>query len=117
MATYTKYLLSGSANGKQIKVATSGSPGTLIHTTVTGTVNYDEVWLWAVNSSSADVDLTIEWGGVASPDDLINVSIPGQEGYILIVPGMILQNELVVRAFADTANVVLINGFVNRIAA
>lgn len=115
MATYSKRLLSGSTNGKQIKVAADSTPGTLIHTAVAGSSDLDEIWLYAVNSSTSSVKLTIEWGGVADPDDHIEVTIPAEEGYILVVPGLVLQNELVARAFAATADVILINGFVNRI--
>lgn len=116
MATYTKVLLSGSTNGKQIKVVATATAGTLIHTAVTGTSDLDEVWLYAVNSDTTARKLTIEYGGVASPDDLIELAIAPEEGYVLIIPGLLLQNSLVVRAFAATANVILISGFVNRIS-
>jgi hypothetical protein len=117
VATYTKQKLSGSTNGKGIKVAATATPGTLLHTAVAGTSDWDEVWLYAMNSDSSDRALTIEWGGVADPDDLIEVTIPGQQGLVLVAPGLVLQNELVVRAFAAAADVVTIHGFVNRIAA
>lgn len=117
MATYAKQLLSGSTNGKQIKVAATATPGTTIHTAVTGTSDFDEIWIWAVNSSSGDVKLTLEWGGTTDPDDLIEVTIPAEQGKVLIIPGLLLQNELVVKAFAGTANVILISGFVNRITS
>ena len=115
MATYTKVLLSGSTNGKQIKVVATATAGTLIHTAVSGASDLDEIWLYAVNSDSTSRKLTIEYGGVASPDDLIELAVAPEEGYVLIVPGLLLQNELIVRAFAETASVILINGFVNRI--
>ena len=117
MATYSKRLLSGSTQGRQIKVAQTATAGTLIHTAVAGTSDLDEVWLWAVNHHTATVLLTIEYGGVSDPDDGIVVNIPAENGLILVVPGLLLQNELVVRAFAGTANVVCISGFVNRITA
>ena len=117
MATFSKQKLSGSTNGKQIKVAATATAGTTIHTAVTGETNWDEIWLWAVNSSALDVKLTIEWGEATAPDGNIEVTIPAENGYVLVVPGMLLQNELVVKAFAGTANVILINGFVNRITA
>ena len=53
----------------------------------------------------------------ASPDDLIEVTIPAENGLVLVVPGLILQNELVVAAFAGSANLIMISGFVNRITA
>ena len=117
MATYSKVLLSGSTNGKQIKVVQTATAGTTIHTATSGTSNLDEIWLYAVNSSSSAVKLTIEWGEATAPDGNIEVTVPAEDGYMLVVPGLLLQNSLVVKAFAATANVVLINGYVNRITA
>lgn len=117
MATYSKRLLSGSTNGKQIKVAATETAGTLIHTAVAGTSDWDEVWIYAVNSSSGAVKLTIEWGEATVPDGNIEVSIPAEGGYLLVIPGLLLQNGLEVRAFAASADVILLNGFANRITA
>jgi len=115
MAVLSKEKLSGSTDGKQIKVAATATPGTLIHTAVSGTTDLDEIWLYAYNHHTANVDLTIEWGGVASPDDLVQITIPFKAGRFLVVDGKLLQNGLIVRAFASVANVVMIDGFVNRI--
>ncbi len=49
MAVYDKRLLSGSTNGRLIKVVATATAGTLIHTAVTGTTNIDEIHLYAVN--------------------------------------------------------------------
>jgi len=117
MATYTKRMLSGSTQGKCIKVAASSTPGTTVHTAVAGTSDLDEIWVYAVNTSSSDVLLTLEWGGTTSPDDTIEVLIPAEAGLVLVAPGLLLQNELVLRAFAGTADVLLVTGFVNRIVA
>lgn len=114
MATYTKTLLSGSTNGRQIKVAATATPGTTIHTA--HATAYDEVWLWAVNSDTTARKLTIEFGGTTAPDDLIEVTVPAEAGLMLIVPGWVLTSSLVVKAFCASANVVTIGGFVNRIA-
>lgn len=116
MATYSKQLLSGSTNGKAIKVAATSTPGTTIHTAVSGTSSIDEVWLWAQNTDTTDRKLTIEFGGTTSPDDTFELTIPAESGLIPVVPGLPLQNSLVVKAFAATANVVLVTGYVNRIA-
>ena len=117
MATYSKQLLSGSTNGKGIKVAATATAGTLIHTAISGTSALDEVWLYAHNTSSSSVKLTLEWGGVAAPDDHIEVNIAAEgTGLILVAPGILLQNGLVIRAFAGTTNVINIFGYVNRIA-
>jgi hypothetical protein len=117
MASYSKQLLSGSTNGKGIKVAATATAGTTIHTAVSGTSSIDEIWLYAHNTSASAVKLTFEWGGTTSPDDHIEVNIGAEgTGLILVAPGILLQNGLVVRAFAGTANVINIFGYVNRIA-
>ena len=115
MATISRVILSGKADGKLIKVTATSSAGTTIHTAIAGTTDMDEIWLYACNTDAADKKLTIEWGGTASPDDLIEVTIPGESGLVKIVEGLILQNGAVVRAFAETTNVINIGGFVNRI--
>lgn len=117
MATLTKRILSGSTNGKQIKVAETSTLGTTIHTGVTGTSDMDEVYLYAVNSSAASVKLTIEFGGDTSPDELIEKTIAAESGLELIIPGLLIQNDLVVTAFAASADVVMISGWINRITA
>lgn len=112
--SYTPKLLSGSTNGKGIKVAATATPGTLIHTAIAGTSSVDEVWLWAYNGHTADVLLTLEWGGVAVPDDNVIVNIPTKQGRFLLVEGRLLQNGLVIRAFAANANLIVIDGFANQ---
>lgn len=110
-----KIPLSGSTDGRPIKVAATSDPGTTIHTAQSGTTGVDEIWLYANNTSGSDVTLTIEWGSNSSPDDLIIQTIPHQAGLMLIVPGFLLRNSLVAKAYAGTANVVNITGFVNSI--
>jgi hypothetical protein len=120
MATFSKQILSGSTDGKAIKVAATATAGTTIHTGSSTATTLDEVWIYAVNTSASDVKLTIEWGGVASPDDHIEYTVKAENGLYLIVPGLILKGNatpLVVRAFAATANVITLSGYVNRITA
>jgi hypothetical protein len=113
---YKKRKLSGSIDGRGIKVAATASAGTQIHTALTSVSanEWDEVWIRAINTSTSAVKLTLEWGGTAAPDDQIEKSIPGESGLIEVIPGHVLQNGAVVRAFADTANVIVIHGYVNR---
>jgi hypothetical protein len=113
---YTKQLLSGSTNGIPIKVVATATAGTLIHTAVTGTASLDEIWIWAQNNHTADVVLTIEWGGATAPDCNIIKTIPTKAGEAIIVPGFLLNNGLTVKAFAATADVICLSGFVNRIS-
>lgn len=115
MATFTKMLLSGSTNGRNIEVVATATPGTLIHTAVTGVTDLDEIYIFAINTSAATVLLTIEFGGVTSTDDLVRINLEANKGAYLVIPGWLLQNALVVRAFAGTTAVVNINGYVHRI--
>ena len=125
MATYTKAKLSGTPDsGRGIQITTTDSSGTgddsltdanVIHTAVSGTTagTFDEIWLWATNTSTGAVQLTVEFGDTA---DTIIVTIPPKEGLMQIVPGLILQNSLVVKGFASAEDVVFVHGFVNKIA-
>lgn len=117
MATLSKIKLSSSTNGKAIKVAATATAGTALHTAVTGTTDYDEVWLYAVNSSASSVKLTIEFGGVTAPDNLIEFTVPAEDGLYLISPGLLLNNAQTVAAFAGTGDVIMIYGWANRITA
>lgn len=114
MATYAKLKLSGSTDGKGIKVTQTATAGDTIHTAHATAL--DEIWLYAVNTHTADVVLTLEYGGVSDPDNLMIVTVPFKAGLVPIIPGLLLTNSLVIKAFAGTANVVMLYGFVNRIS-
>lgn len=117
MAQLGKRKLSGSTDGRNIVVVATASAGTTIHTaltTVTTAGMFDEIWLWAYNSDTVSRLLTIQFGGTTAVNDDIKVTIPSQAGLQLVVPGLILQNTTVVRAYAAAASVVTISGYVNQ---
>ena len=119
MATYSKEKLSGSTQGKAIKVVATSSPGTTIHATGISTTIEDEIWLYAYNSSSATVTLTIQFGGTTAVDNDIKLPIPPTSGLTLVTPGLILtgtgSDANTVYAYATNTNVITISGYVNRI--
>jgi hypothetical protein len=119
MTTYSKNHLSASSGGAAIKVAATSTPGTLIHSTEISSDIIDEIWLYAYNSHTGSIELTIEFGGTTSPDNQIKMSIPSKTGLSLISPGLILSGTgsaaRSVRAFAGSGNLITITGFVNRI--
>jgi len=117
MSTFTPVLLSGSTNGKGILVAATATPGTTVHTAVTGTSNIDEIYVYAVNTSASAVKLTLEWGEATAPNGNIEYTVPAEDGLYLIAPGLKLQNSLIVKAFAGTTNVIVLHGWVNRYTA
>ena len=117
MSTYSRVLLSGSTSGRNIPVAATATPGTLLHTAVAGAAAFDEVYLWAANVTGTSATLTIEWGGVTDPGDHMvkALSIPANSPPIPIATGQVLNGGLSVRAFSGTASAINITGFVNRI--
>lgn len=118
MATYSKVLLSGSTQGRPIKITQTATAGNTIHATGTSATIIDELTLFASNTDTTDRKLTIEFGGTTSPDDLLEVTIPAEGGPVLVCAGFPLTGTgaaaNTVRAFAATANVINVVGFVNR---
>ena len=113
MATFNKLVLSGSTDGKMIKVVgTTTGTATTIHTA--DATDLDEVWLYAVNTSASMATLTIEKGGTAIDDNIV-VGLTAQAGQVFVLVGSVLTNSLVVKAFASVANVINIDGWINRI--
>lgn len=119
MATFSRVILSGSTNGRVVPVAATSTPGTTVHTSVAGSNDIDEIFLWASNVTGAAATLTVEYGGVTDPGDHLvkGYSIPANSLPVLIADGLQLQNSLVVRAFSDTGSAINISGYVNRITA
>ena len=116
--TFTKKILSGSTDGKAVKVAATATAGTTIHTGSATATTIDEVWLYAVNSSASSVKLTIEWGEATAPDGNIELTVTAESGLVLLIPGLLIKGNatpLVVKAFAGTANVICLHGYVNQI--
>ena len=119
MATFSKTILSGSTDGRAIKVAATATAGTTIHTGSSTASHLHEIWLYAMNTDTTARKLTIEWGGTSAPDDLIELTVQPEAGLVLVAPGLLIKGNatpLVVRAFAATANVITIHGFVNVIS-
>ena len=116
--TFTKKILSGSTDGKAVKVAQTATAGTTIHTGSATATTLDEIWLYAVNSSASSVKLTIEWGEATAPDGNIELTVTAESGLVLLIPGLLIKGNatpLVVKAFAGTANVICLHGYVNQI--
>lgn len=116
MATFTKAILSGSTSGKGVVVVATATAGTLIHTAVAGASAIDEIWLYAVNTSTSAVKLTVEYGAATAPDNNIELTVAAESGLVLVSPGLILNGALTVKAFAATASVIVLYGYVNKIA-
>ena len=119
MSTISKRGLSGATHGAGILVtATSIGSGVTIHagssTTTEG--EGDFVTLYCCNNDTADILLTLGWGGTTDPDNVIKQTIPFQKGLTLVVVDLLIRNSLVVKAAAGTGSKLVIYGEVKRIA-
>lgn len=115
MTTVTPVIPSGSTDGAPVKVAATGTVGTTFHTCVSGTASFDEVYMWATNTSSSDVLLTVELGDATAPDHNVKMTIPAND-IALVLGGVRLNNAKTVKAFAGTINVINMFGNINRYA-
>jgi len=121
MATFTKIALQPAGttgDGLGILVVATATAGTAIHTASSTATTIDELWLYAYNNHTSSVVLSVEFGGVTSPKDVIKSSLASQAGLVLICAGLVIQGNAtakVVRAFAGTASQVSLFGYVNRI--
>jgi hypothetical protein len=110
---------SGSTQGQAVLVAATSTAGTTIHTTGTSATIVDRLSIWAFNSHSGDVLLTIEFGGATAPAQNIVQTITAKTGLTLVVDGLILLGNgsagLSVKSFAATTNVITLSGYVMRV--
>lgn len=105
-------VLSGSTNGRGIAVAATATPGTTIHTVQSGTTLRDHITLWATNTDTGALDLTIEFGGTTAADKIV-ASLAAKETR-KVVDNLPLQGALSVAAFAGSASKINIFGTVIR---
>ncbi len=111
--TYTTQSLSESTNGEPIIVSgTTTAAAVLVHTAVNAAGDFDEVELFANNTSDASVDITIEVAGTAQTN-LITRTIPAKTTK-LVLEGVFLDGGMTVKAFASTVDVVNVYGKVGR---
>ena len=124
MATYSKVFFTGCAadqGGTGIALAVDSGTYTTIHTTTTTATTLDEIWLYAVNSHSADLKVTLRFGGDQEPEDYIEQTIATESGLGLLIPGLILQGKTstgqILLGACGTGDEVAVYGYVNRITA
>lgn len=113
---YSRHQLSASVDGAPIVVVATATPGTTIHTAESGDQAIDEPQLNATNVTNASVTLTVAWGGVTDPGNLIlkNYVLAAYSAQVPITSGQLLQNAKAVAAWCSVASAVNISGGVIR---
>jgi hypothetical protein len=111
---------SASTQGQGIKIAATSTPGTLVHTTGVSLTVQDEIRLYFYNAHTADVLVTVEFGGATAPDQNIVLTVPFKSGLVQCIPASDLMLTgsgsvaLTVKVFAGTTNVIIAYGCVFR---
>jgi len=121
MATYTKRCLSGTTYGLPLLASSTTNPGTLVHTAISGTGDWDELWIWGKNAgedADSAVSIAILWGGTTEPDCAIWDTVSLRSGSRLLIPGWPINGGSGVSVFCtQSGDSVTIFGYVNRIEA
>jgi len=92
---------SGSTDGNLISVTATATPGTTLHTAITGTNHIDEVYVYVCNIHTDEMPITLEIDGVAAANRII-YTVPYNDGMHMVLPGIRMQNGGTIAAFAGT---------------
>ena len=108
----TKMVFSGSSGGRSVAL---GTGPTIIHTSVSGGSDYDELFFYVYNSATVARRVSAFVGATLAKDK-ISQSIPSQDGLYLVGPGAPLGLGKALKALATAgANVLYAHGWANRI--
>lgn len=115
MKNWTKIALTGASSSALIHItSTTTGSAHVIHTA--GPSEIDEVYIWAQNQHTIDVQLNLEWEGATDPADFLRINVPFKEPPLLIVPGWPLSDSKDIQAWASVTAVLNIFGYVHRAA-
>ena len=113
--TIRKDHFSGSTNGLGVQLTTTdAASGVTVHTTSTDAAVMDELYVYAVNLATEVKRVYLMYGSTDAVDVLVN-DIPSLSGLTFMIPGLPLENAKVLKAYAETANVIVVHGHIHRI--
>lgn len=112
-----RILLTNSTSGRPIKLVNVANPGDNIHAAIATPGQFDEIHLWATNTTAANKTVTVQWGGVtAVNDEFVSALVLLPNTTTKVVDGLILNNAAV-KAYASVTNTVLITGYAIRLVS
>ena len=116
MATYHKVGLSGITNGLTIEITGVTLPNEIaVHTAISGTSDWDEIYLWGINTHSSAVSMIVYFGSTTAP---IYTTLPSRDTPYNIIPGWPLNGGRGVSAIVGYAVQGVspqIGGYINRL--
>lgn len=116
---FSKIPLTGSTDFVPIVVTqTAIATGDTIHTAGAAQPNFDELYIYVTNTDTSDRTLTLAYGGVADPANMMckTITVPALSGPTPVLTGLAVTNAKILKAAADVANKLTITGFANRAA-
>ncbi len=106
--------LSSSNSGEPIVITATTSPGTLIHTSIAGTSQKDEVFLYVNNTGASVWPIVLEMGNTGMANRMI-MDIYPKEAPLLISQGFLLNQAGTVRGYSPSGvSGLVVNGYVQR---
>ena len=93
--------LSGQTDGEAVSVVETSTAGDTLHTY--SAAGADILKIWCVNTGTAAVKLTLEWGDATTTNN-VELTIPPEDGPVLVVDRRVL-GAGTVKAFAGTTAV------------
>ena len=109
--------LSGQTDGKNILITATTSGGAqTIHSVASGTTTLEFITIEACNSnaSHASNGLWLLMGGTTVPNDLIHIDLAHGDGAVVVQDKRLMQNGVIVKAYADNANGIVVYGYYQR---
>ena len=109
--------LSGQSNGKNIKITATTSGGAqTIHTVASGTTSVDFLTIEAchVDSANATTGLWLLMGGTSVPDDVVYIELDHGAGPTMVQDKRLMQNGVIVKAYAQHASHIVVYGYFQR---
>jgi hypothetical protein len=111
---FTIEFLSASNSGEPVVIAATSSPGTLIHTSIAGTSQKDEVFLYVNNTGSGVWPFILQMGGTGLANQMA-IDIYPKEPPQLICQGFLVNNSATIRGYSPSGvSGLIINGYVQR---
>lgn len=113
MTTIAHQDLSGLVAGAPLLVtATTSGAAQTVHTADANAD--DEVFLYAWNTHTAAVEVTLEIDGTAQP---MVVPVPHDDGEYLLLDALRLSGSKTIEVFASVASVIKLRGHANRVSS
>lgn len=109
--------LSGQTDGKNILITATTSGGAqTIHTVASGTATLEFLTIEACNVAAAHATngLYLLMGGTTDPNDLIHIDLNHGDGAVVVQNKRLMQNGVIVKAYADNASGIVIYGYYQR---